>query len=389
MGNIPKILVAGCGSWGKNLARNLHELGVLHSLCDSSKERLSEISSKYPGVHAFSSVEEALKTGGFSAVVVATPAATHYPLGKLFLEAGYDVFIEKPLALTARQGEELLQIAERNSKIIFVGHILLYHPAVSALKSLVSGGELGKVQYIYSNRLNLGKVRKEENILWSFAPHDIAIILHLLGEAPCSAAAFGGYYLNSNIADVTVTHLDFPSGVKAHIFVSWLHPYKDQRLIVIGDKKMAVFNDTAKDGKLSLYKHSFKWIDRLPVPEQGEREVIDIGDKEPLRLECMAFVESLETRVKPQTDGKEGLDVLKILAGCEESLQSNGKVVRFAPEPAPAPEAPKPGFFIHPSAFIDENVDIGDGTKIWHFCHVMKNTRIGQNCVLGQNVFLA
>ncbi len=209
-------------------------------------------------------------------VVIATPAVQHYQMAKMALLAGKDVFVEKPLALTVEEGEELIALAKNQQKILMVGHILEYHPAVLKLKDLIANGSLGKIQYIYSNRLNLGKFRTEENILWSFAPHDISVIIFLLGETPIEVAAQGGAYLNSEIADVTITNLSFANGVKAHIFVSWLHPYKEQKLIVVGSDKMAVFDDVAKD-KLLLYNHKVNWIERQPIPKK-EDDMIPLTD---------------------------------------------------------------------------------------------------------------
>ena len=184
------------------------------------------------------------------------------------LLADKHVFVEKPLALNVEQGEELLGLAHERKRILMVGHLLQYHPAVIKLKELVNEGELGKIEYIYSNRLNLGKIRREENILWSFAPHDISVILGLTGEMPSDASSFGGNYLHEKIADVTLSHLSFPSGIKAHIFVSWLHPYKEQRLVVVGDRKMASFNDLDPRDKLVVYPHTIEWKDHLPTPNK-------------------------------------------------------------------------------------------------------------------------
>ncbi|MFH1942653.1 MAG: Gfo/Idh/MocA family oxidoreductase, partial [bacterium] len=240
--------------------------------------------------------------------------------------------------------------------------------------------ELGKIQYIYSNRLNLGKFRIEENILWSFAPHDISIILSLLGEMPESLTTSGGDYLSSDVADVTVTNLSFPSGVKAHIFVSWLHPFKEQKLVVIGNKKMAVFNDTLPENKLVVYDHIIKWIERLPVPEKHDAKPVHFDVAEPLREECSDFLSCMKTRQSPLTDGKSGLRVLQILEACQKSLQNNGRVISLN-----SSESQKK-YFVNEKAVVDDNVQIGDGTKIWHFSHVQSGTTIGKKCVLGQNV---
>ena len=258
-----------------------------------------------------------------NAIVLATPAETHFVLAHKALSAGKHVFVEKPLALTEKEGQLLVKLAEQNELILMVGHILHYHPALIKLKALINSGELGKIQYLYSNRLNIGKIRNEENILWSFAPHDISVILMLLGEMPESVYATGGSYLQRKIPDTTLTTMDFPSGVKAHIFVSWLHPFKEQKLVVVGDKKMAVFDDMSED-KLLLYQHRINWLDRIPVASKEEAEVVPVLMEEPLKAECRHFLECIENKQQPRTDGQEGLRVLKVLQASQASLDDNG-----------------------------------------------------------------
>lgn len=260
-----------------------------------------------------------------SGVVIATPAETHYEIAKRSLEAGKDVFVEKPLALTYEQGVALAQLAEERKRILMVGHVLEYHPAIARMSEMVRTGELGKVRYISSNRLNLGKVRREENILWSFAPHDIAIILRLMGSMPFQVAAHGGNYVQPNIADVTITHMLFDNGVRAHIYVSWLHPFKEQRLVIIGSKKMASFDDVTKS--LIIYDQRVEIQDGQPVPIKGEGETVSFSGDEPLRLECRAFLEAIRTRQPALTDGLSGLRVLQVLHAAQRSLIMNGEPV--------------------------------------------------------------
>ena len=298
------------------------------------------------------------------------------------LSAGKDVFVEKPLCLSTRAGEALVKLARRHGRILMVGHLLRYHPAVTKLKQLIADGALGRIRYIYSNRVNLGRIRREENILWSFAPHDISVILDLVGEMPESVQAQGGNYLHQQIADVTVSLLAFPSGVRAHVFVSWLHPFKEQKLIVVGDRKMAVFDDVDAEDKLVLYPHSIDWRNHVPVPTKAEAEPVAIESAEPLRLECAHFLECVRTRARPRTDGEEGVRVLQVLELCQEALET-GRGHRLS-DPVAAPPA-RP-YFAHESAFIDDEVEIGAGTTIWHVSHVLKNSRIGTNCRIGQNV---
>jgi UDP-2-acetamido-3-amino-2,3-dideoxy-glucuronate N-acetyltransferase len=378
-GKMKNIAVVGCGYWGKNLVRNFAELGALHTICDSSSEVLSKIGSLYPEVHRETDLEKVLANKEIQGVVISSPAVFHYPMAKQALLAGKDVFVEKPLSLTVKEGEEIVKLAEKKGRILMVGHVLEYHPGIIKLQQVVDSGELGRINYIYSSRLNLGKFRTEENILWSFAPHDISVILLLLNELPQQVAAHGGCYLHQNVADVTVTNLSFASGVRAHIFVSWLHPYKEQRLVVVGDKNMAVFDDVAPDKKLLLYKHSIEWIDHVPVPQKQKATSVEFTMAEPLKLECQHFLDCLKTRSKPRTDGSSGLKVLKVLDACQRSLQGSGENVLLLNNSS---------FFIHPSSFVEAPYSIGEGTKIWHFSHIMPNVRIGKNCIVGQNVFI-
>ena len=375
------IAVIGCGYWGKNLVRNFYELNSLYAICDVDRKRLKSFKEKHPDLVVYNDYKTLLKKPEIDAIVIATPAATHYAVVKEALLANKDVFVEKPLALHYKEGKELVSLAEEKDKILMVGHILEYHPAVIKLKKMINKGELGKINYIYSNRLNLGKIRTEENILWSFAPHDISVIIGLLEEMPEEVTAHGGNYLNPNIADVTVTTMNFPSGAKSHIFVSWLHPYKEQKLVIIGDKKMIMFDDVNPKNKLFLYSHKIDWIERLPVPRPEEAQPLKIEEKEPLKSECEHFIDCITSRKTPKTDGNSGLRVLKILEACQQSLKENGKVYRFTYETSKK-------YFVHDTSIVDENVEIGEGTKIWHFSHILKNTKIGNNCNIGQNVVI-
>jgi len=323
------VAVVGCGHWGINLVRNFYELGALARVCDRDTSQLKKLEARYPGLTTTDDYEALLLDDSIQAVVIATPAEQHAWMADAALLAGKDVFVEKPLALRYRDGERLVQIAERTKRVLMVGHLLEYHPAILKLKELVDSGVLGKIQYIYSNRLNLGRVRSEENILWSFAPHDIAVILRLIGDIPLEVTATGGAYLQPSIADVTVTNLHFDNGVRAHIFVSWLHPYKEQRLVVIGSKKMACFDDTAAQDKLLLYDQGIEWVNGAPVPRKGLGAVVDIASVEPLKEECQHFLECVETRRRPRTDGMSALNVLNVLQACQRSLQTNGTLVQL------------------------------------------------------------
>ena len=387
-----KVVVVGSGYWGKNLVRNFNALGALVAICDNDPRVLRNLQKMYDGVPAVQRFDDLLDGSGPSAdaIAIATPAESHYELTKKALLAGKHVFVEKPLSLTVDEGEELVQLAQQNRLILMVGHILHYHQAVRKLKELVDEGELGKIQYLYSNRLNIGKIRAEENILWSFAPHDISVILMLLGEMPETVYASGGSYLQHQIPDTTLTTLDFPSGVKAHIFVSWLHPFKEQKLVVVGEKKMAVFDDVSQE-KLLLYPHKIEWLQRVPVAAKAEAECVEIEMEEPLKAECQHFLECVTKGMTPRTDGREGLRVLQVLQASQESLNHDGCKINLEPATnsnSLSPDSSAKSYFVHESSYIDENVEIGLGTKIWHFSHVLSGSRIGENCNIGQNVVI-
>lgn len=377
-----KVAVVGAGYWGKNLLRVFKELGALYAICESDPKNPNL--NPYKGIKLYTDYADLLSDTDVRAVAIATPAEMHYEMVKKALESGKDVYVEKPLALTVEEGQEIVAIATKEKRILMVGHILQYHPAVIKLKELISSGELGRVEYVYSNRLNIGKLRTEENILWSFAPHDISVILMLLGEEPVRVSAFGGDYLNKGICDTTLTTLDFQNGVKGHIFVSWLHPYKEQKLIVVGSEAMAVFDDVSKE-KLFLYPHKIEWKDgKIPVAQKAEYQVIPVDRLEPLKEELSHFIACVQHRTQPLTDGHEGLRVLKILQSAEDSL--NGKISSIAAHPSKTSESSSPSYFVHESAYVDEDVQIGSGTKIWHFSHVLKGSNIGHNCIIGQNI---
>jgi predicted dehydrogenase len=328
----PNVAVVGCGYWGKNLVRNFREIGSLSQVCDADAEGRERAKDLAPAVGVTADFDEVL-AGPAPAVVIATPAPTHFDLTRRALNAGKDVLVEKPLALRYDEGAELLEHARATDQILMVGHVLEYHPAVVRLKELVDDGELGDVHYVYSNRLNLGKIRREENILWSFAPHDIAVMLRLVGQLPFQVSATGGSYVQPNIPDTTVTHLLFDDGVRGHIYVSWLHPFKEQRLVVIGSRRMAAFDDVSKE--LVLYDQRVEVGEDGPVPiEADQGRAVDFPDDEPLRRECEAFLEAVRTRDPPLADGQSGLDVLKVLEAAQRSLTTNGVAVNLPFEAA-------------------------------------------------------
>ncbi|MBL4904132.1 MAG: Gfo/Idh/MocA family oxidoreductase [Desulfocapsa sp.] len=378
------IAVIGTGYWGKNLVRNFNNLDSLHTVCDSNPDTLKKFLEQYPGVKGATSFQDVLADTEIHGVALSTPAPTHYLLAKQAMEAGKDVYAEKPLCLSEKEGVELNALAQSTGQVLMVGHLLWYHPVVLKLKELVDAGDLGQIRYIYSNRLNMGLLRREENVLWSFAPHDVSVVLGLTGEMPEAVRAQGGNFLNQNIADTTVTLLNFASGIRAHIFVSWLHPFKEQKLVVVGEKQMAVFDDTAPwEEKLKLYPHSVDWKGHMPVAHKAEGKLVSVTQDEPLRAECAHYIECIETRQIPRTDGQEGLRVLNVLNACQASLDQEKKILisDFTKELSA-------DYFSHPTAEIDDGVQIGKGTKIWHFSHVLSGSTIGENCNLGQNVIV-
>ena len=377
---IPRIAVVGSGYWGRNLVRNFQQLGALRVVCDTREEPVQEARAQY-GVRTTSDVDSVLNDEEIDGVVIAAPAALHFQLAAKCLLHDKDVYVEKPLALHVEEGRQLVQLASERNRVLMVGHILEYHPAILELRRLVRNGELGRLQYINSSRLNLGKLRTEENILWSFAPHDISAILFLLEETPIRVSAHGGSYVDPRTVDTTLTTCEFASGVQAHIFVSWLHPFKEQKLAVVGSKKMAVFDDVQREHKLVLYSHRIDWLDRTPVAHKADGEVVELPPCEPLRLECEHFLHCIRTRGVPRTSGASALRVLQVLEACEQSRRAEG---------APVPMGVvAPSYYAHPTAVIDREAQIGEGSRIWHFSHIMPDSKIGTNCNLGQNVVVS
>jgi UDP-2-acetamido-3-amino-2,3-dideoxy-glucuronate N-acetyltransferase len=392
----PRIAVLGCGYWGKNLVRNFHALGALEMVCDPALAGRSAANQIAPSVKVAGTFETALTSPDVTAIAISAPAAQHYPLAKAALEAGKDIYVEKPLCLEVEQAAEVVQLAEKLDRVLMVGHLLQYHPCVRALQSLLAQGELGKLHYIISNRLNMGKIRREENALWSFAPHDLSVILSLAnGQMPDRVHCTGGDYLNHGVADTTMTTLRFPNGIRAHVFVSWLNPFKEQKLTVIGSNGIAVFDDTkAWAEKLVIYRQYMTWANgQVPTPNNVQGEPVPTPEAEPLKVECQHFIECCANRRAPRTDGHEGLRVLSILQAAQHSLDSEEHGVSPA-RPAAAEKTSVPSstpakvaeFSAHPTAVVDEGARVGKGTKIWHFSHVMKAAKIGERCVLGQNV---
>ena len=373
----PRVAVVGGGYWGGNLVRVFSELGALRAVSDADSARAVELAAEF-GVTA-QTLDEVLDDPQIEGVVIAAPASAHAELARKVLLAGKHAFVEKPLALQVNEAHELCVLAEEVGRLLMVGHLMQYHPAFTRLTELVHGGHLGRVNYVYSNRLNFGRFRREENILWSFAPHDISMILTLIGSEPVEVSAVGATYLHRVIADVTTTHLRFPGGEQAHVFVSWLHPFKEQKLVVVGDRGMAVLDDGQPwETKLVRYDHQVDWRRGVPTPAVAEGAAIELDQEEPLRAECAHFLECMTTKTKPRTDGWEGLRVLRVLQAAERAMENAVDTGQARPP------ARRTG--IHETAWIDEDVEIGAGTRIWHFSHVQSGSRVGRDCTIGQNV---
>jgi UDP-2-acetamido-3-amino-2,3-dideoxy-glucuronate N-acetyltransferase len=313
----------GHGYWGRNLARNFFELGNLAAIVDPDPKAAQSAAEAY-GVHA-ASFEAVLADPAIDAVSLASPAGLHFAQAKAALEAGKHVYVEKPLALDIGEAQALCGLAEARGRVLMVGHLLQYHPLYVALRRKVEEGVLGRILHVYSNRLSLGKFRTEENVLWSFAPHDISMILGLVGEEPDSVTAQGTVAFTPDVADLVTAQMSFPGGARAHVLVSWMHPFKEQRLVVMGDKAMAVFEDSQPEWeqKLVIYPHVIDPSGPVPVPVKADGERVIVEKGEPLKAECRHFVSSIENGTAPITDGREGLAVLRVLDAAERALRAN------------------------------------------------------------------
>ncbi len=331
------IVQIGAGNWGKNLLRNFynHPQVNLKAVCDSSDAVLNRVKNDYPDVRICKDVAEFCANSDIDAVVVATQADTHYQFASRFLENGKHVFVEKPMTLNLADGEKLVQLSKKQNKVLMVGHILEYHPAFVKVKEIVDSGELGEIYYIYSSRVNLGVVRRNENSLWSFAPHDISIILMLIGSEPTHVISTGQSFLQDGIEDVVFTTMHFPDKKMAHIHVSWLDPHKVRKITVVGSKKMAVVDDMESSEKIRIYDKGVDFTGNYT--QYGEYLSLRIGDihipyiknQEPLKIECQQFIDSILTNTPPISDGTDGLKVVRVLNAAQESLQNGGAPVKI------------------------------------------------------------
>jgi predicted dehydrogenase len=317
--------VAGLGYWGPNLARNLAALPgcELRWLCDPSEQARERLAPAFPSARRTGEIERLLEDPDLDAIVLATPVPTHAELAVATVEAGKHCFVEKPLATSAADAELAVAAAERAQRTLMVGHLLEYHPAVARLKELIDGGELGTLYYLYGNRLNLGQLRADENALWSLGAHDVSVALHLIGEEPGECVAHGASFLRDGVQDVVFCYLRFPSGIVAHLHLSWLDPHKERRLTVVGARRMATFDDMLIEGKLTVYDKGFDEDTRTwgeYIARSGDTFSPRIPAVEPLRLECEHFLECLRTGAAPRSDGHSGLRVVRVLETLQRSL---------------------------------------------------------------------
>ncbi len=316
-----KVCVVGAGYWGKNHIRTLKQLGALAGIVEPDKNLQKSLSIDYPDVPCYQDIGFALKEN-FDGFTIVTPAETHHEIAKMIIMAGKHVLIEKPMTLSVSDSEELLSLSEEYKVNLMVGHVLLFHPAIKKTKELIDEGSLGDLQYIYSNRLNLGKVRTEENVFWSLAPHDIAIFQYLTDSFPKNIKAKGSTFLQKGIPDSTMTTLEYKNGVEAHIFVSWLHPFKEHRLVVIGSEAMLSFEDSSDGKPLKLYSKKFDLISGVPEKVDGPVQWIPYEQKMPLAEQLQYFINHLNGEKPIIADGKHGLEVVKILVNASNQVLS-------------------------------------------------------------------
>jgi len=327
-----RVAVVGAGEWGRNHVRTFAQMkgARLVAVCDLDDARLEAVRAQYPGVTTTTRYEEILRDASVEAVSIASFASEHFEQARQALEAGKHVLVEKPMTLRAAESEELVRVAQRTGRRLMVGHLLLYHPAVIKMKHLISSGDIGELFYLYSQRLNLGRVRKDENALWSFGPHDVAVAIHLFAAEPAVVTAKGAAYLQKGVVDVVFVTLHFPGKKMAHIHLSWLDPHKVRRTTVVGSRKMVVFDDMEPTDKIRIYD---KGVDVRPEAVSsddylrvrfGDILIPHTGTGEPLRAECRHFLDCIRGKSVPLSDGAHGLQVIRVLTAAQQSLDLDG-----------------------------------------------------------------
>lgn len=315
-----KICVIGGGSWGENHIKALCRMGNLGAIVENNPQRLSEVIERYRPSQGYSCIEDALECG-YDGYIVATPAETHFMIGSILLKEKQNVLIEKPLSLCSTDSLELVTLSEKYKSKLMVGHLMLFHPAIIKIKELIYEGRIGELRYIYSNRLNLGRVRTEENVLWSFAPHDISILNYLIGKLPDTIKASGACYLQRDIEDTVIASYSYPGNINTHIFLSWLHPFKEHRLIAAGSKAMLVFEDSSPEKKIFIYDSGIEFMDGKPVKWEKPAEIVAYKASSPLDNELNYFIRHLDSEITI-ADGKSGHEVVKILEKTNECLHT-------------------------------------------------------------------
>ena len=346
-----RIGVVGCGYWGPLLIRNFHSLPDCRvtAICDAREDRLQHLCALYPGLEGFTDFEKFLDSAAFDAVVIATPVKHHHSLAKASLLAGKHAFIEKPMAASSAECEELIEIAERNGLVLMVDHTFLYSAAIEKITQIVQGGDLGEIRYINSRRLNLGLFQKDINVAWDLAPHDISIILHILGESPSSINCQGNAHVTPEIEDVTNISLSFGQERFATIQSSWLEPRKVREMTIVGTQRMIVYDDLKAREKIQIFDVR---VERVPhfdsfaefqyAYHYGDSFIPHINQTEPLKAVCEHFLECIENGLEPLSGGREGLELVRILEAASLSLKSNGAPIDLARPRQQAVSAPRP-----------------------------------------------
>lgn len=323
------VAVIGGGRWGRNLVRNFAALGALRGICDLDHAKARMLAHRNGSVRVYANLEEVVADTELDAVSVAVPAESHYEVAKAALMAGKHCLVEKPLVLQLEHALELKSLAEQQGRILMVGHLLCYHPAVRKLKELMEAGALGEICRLTASRRSFGPIMQVGNVLWDLGVHDVSMVLYLLGQLPESVGARGGSHVTPGVPDAVVAVLDFPNGVQAEISASWIHPFKEQRLMVVGSQAIAVFDDVAPTRKLEVYPSQVKWVQGQPVAEAAEPRAVDFASGEPLREECEHFLTCIADGERPLTDAEEGLRVLRVLTTCQASLDQDGRSKRL------------------------------------------------------------
>ncbi|CAG9948839.1 unnamed protein product [Clonostachys rosea f. rosea IK726] len=402
MNSTIKVVVIGCGEWGARLIKEFAELGCLVGVVDEIPARAEKQGQTY-GVPAMQ-WDFVLKDSTINAVAIATPAASHVNLAAQAILAKKHILVEKPMSLAVSDGQRLMRAAATTHKVIMVGHLFHCHPAFIKLRSLVSDGQLGKIRHIYSTRLAFGRIRHVENALWSLAPHDVSMILALLGgESPETVTAESVGYLTPGIVDSVTAHLRFASGAHAQFSVSWAYPFKERKLVVVGDHGMAVFDDMQPwASKLVLFRHKIVWPNGLPEAVKGEGQAVPLVAAQPLAAQCQEFLSCIRENRQPVANIFEGLSVLHVLATVETAMDGNGLLSHQCSQHSPPGLKKVEGALpvtkmkmkaltsskIHETAVVEAGGTVGEGTQIWHFSHILDGAQIGRDCIIGQNVMV-